>query len=130
MMTSQGLHHHTYLVNRKLGTLHPQLKFLSQAAYVNQKCCVPTQTKNNKQIKFLIENRVNGMDILREFLESSTIHGLTYISRAGVSFCGTIVSYRNFLSDQANKDYLVYHCLSQFHWGRNPDRQVVQGLAG
>ena len=26
------------------------------------------------------------MDILREFLETSTIHGLTYISSAGVSF--------------------------------------------
>ena len=37
------------------------------------------------------------MDILREFLESSTIHGLTYISTAGVSFVGTSLSFYSFI---------------------------------
>ena len=34
------------------------------------------------------------------------------------------------LSDQDCKDPLVWHCLSRFHRRRNPNWQVLQGVAG
>ena len=71
------------------------------------------------------------MDILREFLETSTIHGLTYISSARVSFCWVFYLFTiSFCPDQIGKGSLVFNCLSRVHWGWNPDWQVLQGLAG
>ena len=71
------------------------------------------------------------MDILREFLETSTIHGLTYISSARVSFCWAFYLFIiSFLPDQVGKGSLVFNCLSWVHRGWNPNWEVLQGLAG
>ena len=89
------------------------------------------------------------MEILREFLESSTIHGLSYISSSKVGHItisfniynfhpwntrlvvkhGQVISF-NVFSDQDSKDPLVWHRLSRFHWRRIPHWQVLQGVVG
>ena len=71
------------------------------------------------------------MDILREFLESSTIHGLAYISTAKVSqyiqfFWWSISLYL----DKASQDSMVGACMPWVHWSGNPYWQVVQGVEG
>ena len=68
------------------------------------------------------------MDILREFLESSTIHGLIYISTAKVKLFEPFSE--SFVVDQVRKNPLVLSCLLWVHLGWCPDRQVLQGLAG
>ena len=88
------------------------------------------------------------MEILREFLESSTIHGLSYISSSKVKpikeLFNTVLIMSNTVliicmititcwwspSDQDCKDPLVWHCLSRFHRCWNPNWQVLQGVAG
>ena len=70
-----------------------------------------------------------GMDILREFLESSTIHGLTYISTARVGFCRFVSLFIVFPPDKVSKDSLDFSCLSWIYRGWNPHWQVLQGLA-
>ena len=70
------------------------------------------------------------MDTLLEFLESSTIHGLSYLSTARVCFIVFFPIFIFFLSDKISKDSLVSCCLPWIHRGWNPYRQVVQGVAG
>ena len=75
------------------------------------------------------------MDILREFLEVSTIHGLAYISTAKVSL---ILPDKNFwirtirilLSDKVCKAVLAWNCVSWFYQLWDPDWEVVQRVAG
>ena len=73
------------------------------------------------------------MDILREFLESSTIHGLTYISTARVRlvWCSLfLLQYMLFLADKDCKDFLGWSCMSWVHRSWDPDWQVLLFLAG
>ena len=65
------------------------------------------------------------MDILREFLESSTIHGITYISTARVSFQELIFNFIVILLDQVGKDSLVLDYLFWVHNSWNPYWQVI-----
>ena len=54
------------------------------------------------------------MDILREFLESSTIHGLTCISTAKVSNNSFLCTTCVLILDNIRKMLLVHHCYSWF----------------
>ena len=71
------------------------------------------------------------MDIFKEFLEVSTIHGLAYIASAKVSFFSFKISLLNHCNlvktDQAS---VAWNCLSWVRRGWDPDWQVVQGVAG
>ena len=67
------------------------------------------------------------MEILREFLESSTIHGLTYISTAQVFVVFPLFSM-SFL-DQISQVSVACHCLSWFHRCWNSDWQVLSWVA-
>ena len=53
----------------------------------------------------------NAMDLLKDFLESSTIHGLIYISSAGVSLKGLILFLTVTLSDKVSKVSMGTSCL-------------------
>ena len=75
--------------------------------------------------RILKESNLFAMDILREFLESSTIHGLNYISTARVSSSRYFSSFHCFSPDQVGKDSLVFGCLCRIHRGWNPHCQVV-----
>ena len=70
------------------------------------------------------------MDIIREFLESSTIHGLAYIATAKVFQWLPFIVLRPFLLVQGCKDFVVWDCLSWVCRRWDFDRQVVQGVAG
>ena len=70
------------------------------------------------------------MDILREFLESSTIHGLTYISTARVCLNTSFLIFTNPMSDEVSKDLMGSRRLPWVHRSWDPDQQVVQGVAG
>ena len=60
------------------------------------------------------------MDILKEFLESSTIHGLAHISMAKVSYI--LFFFTIFLfSEQISKDFMVWNSLSWVPWSWDPD---------
>ena len=68
------------------------------------------------------------MHILKEFLESSTIHGLTYIASAKVSLRVTfILSF--LILDKVCKTSLALCCFRWICRGRNSDWQVLQGVA-
>ena len=70
------------------------------------------------------------MDILKEFLDSSTIHGLSYISSAGVSFNVKFLHLTFIFSDEVGKDFMVSSCLLWVRRSWNPYCQVLQGVAG
>ena len=64
------------------------------------------------------------MDILQEFLETSTIHGLTYISTAKVGatfFCFFIL----FPIDLVGKDPVVWSCHTWVYGGWIPNWPVL-----
>ena len=68
------------------------------------------------------------MDILQEFLETSTIHGLTYISTAKVG--ATFFSFYTFPIDLVGKDPVVWGCHTWVYRGWIPNRPVLQRMAG
>ena len=65
------------------------------------------------------------MDILKEFLESSSITGLAHISSARVSSMYICVLFIVSFSDKALEDSMVLSCMPWFRWGWNPDCQVL-----
>ena len=69
------------------------------------------------------------MEVLREFLETSTIHGLFYISNAKVSHPGVQTLLHNFVSEQVGKGHMDHRCIPELLSSRLFDPEVLLQLA-
>ena len=88
-------------------------------------------TKTNCNWLGISEEKYFAMEIFREFLESSTIHGLAHISSSKVSvhkvlhFCYLYMIF----PDKDSKSSMGYSCLFWISMRRSADQQVFWGVA-
>ena len=75
-------------------------------------------------VKVVVER---AMEVLREFLETSTIHGLSHTSTAKVSrdvnLSGVLAHIKYLIAEQVGKGYMAYDSMPEFHGGWFPDKQ-------
>ena len=69
------------------------------------------------------------MEVLKEFLETSTIHGLFYISNAKVSHHGVQTLLHKFVSEQVDKGLMDHSCSPGLLGRWLFDREVLLQLA-